>query len=61
MFSSAQLSCDGEKHVVSVEMFWDKDVDPSKRVALHAEADSESNQAELAFPDQYIKLHVTKL
>ncbi|XP_052130121.1 uncharacterized protein LOC113204745 [Frankliniella occidentalis] len=42
-------------------MFWDKDVDPSKRVALHAEADSESNQAELAFPDQYIKLHVTKL
>lgn len=47
--------------MVSVEMFWDKDVDPSKRVALHAEADSESNQAELAFPDQYIKLHVIKL
>ncbi|KAJ1524178.1 hypothetical protein ONE63_010704 [Megalurothrips usitatus] len=56
-----KISCDGEKHVVSVEMFWDKDVDPSKRVALHAEADAESNQAELAFPDQYIKLHVTKL
>ncbi|KAK3927268.1 Apolipophorin, partial [Frankliniella fusca] len=56
-----KISCDGEKHIVSVEMFWDKDVDPSKRVALHAEADSESNQAELAFPDQYIKLHVTKL
>jgi len=44
-----------------VELYWDKDVDPSKRVALHAEADSESKQAELALPDQYVKLNVIKL
>ncbi|KAJ9583535.1 hypothetical protein L9F63_022120 [Diploptera punctata] len=58
---ATKIICDGEKHGLQVELFWDKDANPNKKISLMAQAMGNRKEVLLEIPGRYLKGEVVTI
>lgn len=52
---ATKITCDGKKHGLQFELFWDKDANPNKKISLVAQAEGNKKEVLLEIPGRYLK------